>query len=252
MNVNFANDRMPLDKFVIILLLAIAANLDNLGVGVAYGLRRRYIPSLSNFVIAVISAGLTLFAMLIGKWLERVLPVRVANGVGALIIIGVGIWVCWESVILPSYLWTYKFLQQVKRKKKYKRKGKQGMTLRPSHQSLVQEHFQSKVHLTNFEKNNNIISDKATCLADPYPVQLRETLLLGISLSLNAIAGGVGASLSGYDATLTATAIGIFSYITIALGQNLSRKYFSKLLGTLSQQVAGLILIAIGIYELFF
>ena len=118
--------------------------------------------------------------------------------------------------------------------------------------SLEQAHFQSNVQLTSFENNNNIISDKATCLADPYPVQLRETLLLGISLSLNAIAGGVGASLSGYDATLTATSIGIFSYITIALGQNLSRKYFSKLLGTLSQQVAGLMLVAIGIYELFF
>jgi putative Mn2+ efflux pump MntP len=243
---------MPLDKFAIILLLAIAANLDNLGVGIAYGLRRRYIPALSNFAIALISAGLTLSAMLFGKWLERVLPVRVANDVGALIIIGVGIWVCWESVILPTYQWTGKFLQQAKQNKKYKHKVRPDRTLQLGQRSSIEDLVKRKVHSTNFENNNNIVSQRVTCLTAAYPVQLKETLLLGISLSLNAIAGGVGASLSGYDATLTSTAIGIFSYITIALGQNLSRKYFSKLLGKLSQQIAGLLLIAIGIYEIFF
>lgn len=243
---------MILDKLAIILLLAIAANLDNLGVGVAYGLRRRYIPAISNLAIAVISGGLTLLAMLLGKWLERILPVRVANDVGAFIIIGVGIWVCWESVILPSCLWIGKFLRQAKQNNKYKRKAMRGIVLRPSQQDLVPENSQRAAHLTNCDNNHHMVAESAACVVTPYPVQLRETMLLGISLSLNAIAGGVGASLSGYDATLTSTAIGVFSYITIAIGQNLSRNYFSKLLGKLSQQVAGLILIAIGIYELFF
>lgn len=46
---------MFLEKFTIIILLAIAANLDNLGVGIAYGLRGRYISIVSNLTIALIS-----------------------------------------------------------------------------------------------------------------------------------------------------------------------------------------------------
>ncbi|MEE3715665.1 manganese efflux pump [Tumidithrix elongata RA019] len=223
---------MIIDKFLLILLLAIAANLDNLGVGIAYGLRQRYFPVLSNLVIALISAGLTLLSMILGQWLERILPIQVANTLGALIIIGVGIWVCWEPLLLPSYLRLRNFLR-----------GK------ISRQTKVQ----SRHHQNVANQPTGVNQNTATYnyLIAWYPVQRNETILLSISLSLNAIAGGIGASLSGYNALLTSGAIGIFSYVTIAIGQKLSRKYFSSLLGTLSQQIAGLVLIAIGIYELF-
>ena len=39
----------------LLVLIGISANLDNLGVGIAYGVRRINIPPLSNLIIAVIA-----------------------------------------------------------------------------------------------------------------------------------------------------------------------------------------------------
>lgn len=197
---------MIFDKFQMLLLLAIAANLDNLGVGISYGLQRRYIPVFANLIIALISTVLTFFAMIFGQWLDRVLPVWAANDLGASIIIGVGLWVCWESLDRQ----------------------------RPM--------FKNETSTLNG-------SGSVCCVS---PIQLSETILLGISLSLNAIAGGLGASLSGYNPIATSFAIGLFSFITVALGQKLPRKIFRKSLGKLSQQISGLLLIVIGIYEIVF
>ncbi len=248
---------MFLEKFTVIVLLAIAANLDNLGVGIAYGLRGRYISLVSNLTIALISGILTLAAMLFGKWLETFLSARLANDMGAFLIIGVGVWVCWESIIFPICLVIYKSLQKAKRGNKYSLRSQLSPSLWFPLSYLIRKknQTQKKKGIGNFESSNfenNIAPKIETYLTGYYPVQFRETILLGISLSLNAIAGGLGASLSGYDATLTSIAIGLFSYITISLGQNLSRKYFNKLIGTLSQQISGLLLIGIGIYEMLF
>ncbi len=87
--------------------------------------------------------------------------------------------------------------------------------------------------------------------AVPQAVGVRETLVLGLSLALNAMAGGLGASLSGHNPVITSLAVGIFSYITIATGQAIAGTYLSKRLGALAPKVSGLLLVAIGIYELF-
>ncbi len=76
--------------------------------------------------------------------------------------------------------------------------------------------------------------------------------MLGFSLALNAVASGFGASLSRYNTIPTAFAIGSFSYLTIELGQSVSKSYFSPTLGRFAQKGVGLMLIVIGLYELFF
>lgn len=61
------------------------------------------------------------------------------------------------------------------------------------------------------------------------------------------MAGDFGASLAGHNALITSLEIGIASYLTIDSGQRLSKTYFSKSLRPLSQKVAGLLLILIGV-----
>ncbi|PZO44544.1 MAG: hypothetical protein DCF19_02010 [Pseudanabaena frigida] len=53
------------------------------------------------------------------KWLEKVLSARLANDVGVFLIIGVGIWVCWESIISPIFLVICKSFQKSKKENKY-------------------------------------------------------------------------------------------------------------------------------------
>ncbi len=74
-------------------LIAGAANLDNGGVGVAYGLRKIRIPIGPNLLIAAIAAGGALVFGLIGERAATLLPLWADNWIGAFVIIGVGVWV---------------------------------------------------------------------------------------------------------------------------------------------------------------
>ena len=80
---------------ILALLIGVAGNLDNLGVGVAYGVRKIGIPFGSNLFIAVVAAlGTVLFAYA-GLGIGQVLAPFVANAIGAGVIIAVGVWVLW-------------------------------------------------------------------------------------------------------------------------------------------------------------
>ncbi len=218
-------------KGMMLVALAIAANLDNLGVGIAYGIGRDRISNFSNLVIALMSGGLTFIAMMFGQWLQHILPGQVANDLGACVIIGVGIWVFWESA--ANQVWSFITRSLVKLLKfifpRLARKE------RKNERSSSVEEVSSRTHNTQSLRF----------------ISFNQTLILGFSLALNAMAGGFGASLSNHHPVLTSVAIGVFSYLTIDLGQRLAKSYLSKSLGSLSQKVAGLLLILIGVYELF-
>lgn len=226
-------------KLIPLLILSIAANLDNLGAGIAFGLIKKRIPASANVLIALISAILTYLAMVFGKLLELILPPQMINELGAAIIIGVGFWIFFAA--------DFRFI-----KKQIHNWLAQYFPSR-SPQSFPQE--------TLLNLNKTINHPKPALLTQterksPYQkakpfLGLSRTLIIGLSLSLNAMAGGLGATLSGYNPLLTSIAIGIFSYLTIAAGQKLSGTYFSRWLGLLAPRIAGILLVLLGIYELF-
>ena len=84
---------MPTVHLLSILAFAISSNFDNVGVGIAYGIRGTCIPFASNLIIALNSGTGTLLSMLVGTSLYRVLKPEVATVVGGLTMIGIGIWV---------------------------------------------------------------------------------------------------------------------------------------------------------------
>jgi putative sporulation protein YtaF len=84
-----------LHVLVLATLIGIAGNLDNLGVGVAYGVRRIGIPFRSNLFIAVVAAVGTVLTAYAGMGISRVLQPAFANVIGAGVIIAVGVWVLW-------------------------------------------------------------------------------------------------------------------------------------------------------------
>ena len=226
-----------LHKIIALLALSIAANLDNLGVGIAYGMKKNRISATANFLIAVISAGLTYLAMVFGKFLEVLLPSESINILGAIIIISVGFWVYFEDQIKLIAIQIRHWLG-----------------------SYLSFHFAkvpSEVAKINYKKNRDKILPRMPSFFNSRHRQkgqyldIKETSILGFSLSLNAMAGGFGAALSGYNPVSTSLAIGLFSYLTIAVGDQVSNTYF-KWLGVLAPKVAAVVLIIIGVYELFF
>lgn len=206
--------------FAILLLIALAANLDNLGVGMAYGLIHRKISPLANFVIALMAVGLTYTSMVIGASLSTVIHTSMTNALGATIIAVLGVRLIWEVPL--QRIW---------------HQASRGVSLK---------------RLLPLRATPLPCRELAAALNLPISrIRFKETLTLGISLSLNAMAGGVGASLSGYNPLLLSLATGIFSYGMIEVGQCLADSYLSTRFGTLAQPIAGIVLIGIGVYEFF-
>lgn len=78
--------------WITIILIGIAANLDNLGIGLAYGVKQTKISIISNFTIAIISMALTYIAVIAGSTIIEYISPHKANIFGSLLLVGVGVW----------------------------------------------------------------------------------------------------------------------------------------------------------------
>lgn len=72
-----------------LVFLSIAANLDNLSIGMAYGIRNVRIPLISNFAISVVSGLFTLITCILGNYLNGIIPNHLSNIFGGCICRGI-------------------------------------------------------------------------------------------------------------------------------------------------------------------
>lgn len=79
-------------RYLSALLFAVAANMDNVAIGAAYGMKNRTIRFQNNLLIAVMTGCGTLFALTAGSLLRSVLPPNTAEYLGCGILILMGIW----------------------------------------------------------------------------------------------------------------------------------------------------------------
>lgn len=77
-------------SFLSILLFVIAASLDILVVSLAYGLKDIKINFSSTLVIASISALGTFISMILGKFLVDLIPVKLGDIIGGLVLLLLG------------------------------------------------------------------------------------------------------------------------------------------------------------------
>jgi putative Mn2+ efflux pump MntP len=76
-----------LDRIGSTLLFALAANTDNLTVGIAYGLKRRPIHWRQNLLIAVVTTLITLVALAAGRTVRDALPPRLPDLLGGMLLV---------------------------------------------------------------------------------------------------------------------------------------------------------------------
>jgi putative Mn2+ efflux pump MntP len=179
------------------LLIALAANIDNLGVGIAYGSRRMDISIRANLIIAFLSFLATLFAANIGSLLNKTIPLKYAGVLGAIILICIGLWIIMGAA------------------------------------ELIREPEKADRDCSNHLDDG-------------------EAILLGMALSANAVAGGFDAGLVALPFLVVSLFVGLFSFMTIAFGCSIGRVYLAKRLGNAATNVSGLLMLAIGLYQLGF
>ncbi|MDR3601797.1 MAG: sporulation membrane protein YtaF [Desulfosporosinus sp.] len=202
------------------LFLGLAANLDNLGVGISYGVQKIRIPYLSNFLIALLSGIITAVSVWAGHFLSQY--IAVAGEIGALMIVAIGVWVALHKTSINSSL--------------------------PAALPVMKTYsvpIKALSCVIQITKNPSAADLDANGF-----ISTKEAMALGLSLSFNCIATGVGAGLTGLAPLPAAISVFIFSMVTISAGYLIGWKTTSNRFEYLSQVISGALLILIGIYEL--
>ncbi len=179
------------------MLYSFSANLDNIAIGLSYGIKNAKIPFNKNIVIAIFTCIITLISMFIGNYLSYFIPSNIANilGSGTLILIGIS--------------------------------------------SIIKEVIESK-------KEKKVFEDKT-----PNTIDFKDIITIITVLSLNNIATGVAASISGVNIFAATLFTFIFSIIFISFGNFIGIKSINnKFIEKYSNIISAFLIILVGILEL--
>lgn len=211
--------------WLLIFGFAVSSSLDNLGVGISYGIRGIRINYLSNLIIAVICFILSMTGIISGQWLAKVLPGVLPVLIGALLLFIVG-----TRIILLAV----------------PRKQQEASQYREENKEAV-----SGGALGEILKNPETVDkDKSGSIG------YVEAAVLGVALAANAITNGIGAGLMGLSPLAISLTAAIGSYFTVWLGVFLGQKMSairigSFTVGQFSTVLSGFIIILIACNSFF-
>lgn len=74
-----------------IIVISISLSIDALGIGIAYGLKNVRITAIAKMIIGIVSGGIMWLSLIVGGYVNKVLPPNVTKivGVGILVLMGV-------------------------------------------------------------------------------------------------------------------------------------------------------------------
>jgi putative sporulation protein YtaF len=205
-------------ELVPILLIAISSNADNLVVGVAYGIRNIRVPLSSNLLIAALTGIASFASMLLGQQISLYMRPQLANLVGGGLIAALGAWVLVQS---------------------------------------ARSRGRDRDNAATWSKNASALRRLLSVMRDPVKadcdssghIDLKEVCLLAVALSLNNIGNGIGAGMVGLNPVLTTLAVVLVSVVLLWAGVTAGR-YGQGMLGGFARIVSGVLLVAVGVYEI--
>jgi putative sporulation protein YtaF len=206
--------------WLVILAFALSSSIDNLGVGISYGIQGVRIGLRANLIIAVICFLFSEFGILFGKWISSVLPGIFPILIGSFLLIVIGI-----RIILLA----------VPRKARSKK-----------------ETAEDKQKVSTILKN-----PEHADMDQSGEIGLKEACILGVALSANAITNGLSAGLFGLSPLAISLTAAIGSFLMVLAGVTLGRKAAnirigSFTLGQFGTIISGIILLLIACESIFF
>ena len=81
-------------------------------------------------------------------------------------------------------------------------------------------------------------------------IDAKESIALGLALTINNVGLGIGASFAGLNITITALFTFVLSLLAIVVGFSLGSYYLSELFGKRATIISGLLIIALGLFEI--
>ncbi|GAA3401553.1 MntP/YtaF family protein [Paenibacillus hodogayensis] len=251
--------------FLSLAVLALAVSLDGFGVGVMYGLRKIRIPLLSIAIISCCSGLVIFVSMQIGAFIANFLSPSVASAIGAVILIGIGLWAIVQ-------MWRQRAdggrtAGTVEAEPTAKaRTGRVAEAHTGDGTSDVrQDHPESAAEIAagsvirpvlriEMKRLGLVIEILRTpALADVDRsgyISPSEAVLLGVALSLDAFGAGIGAAFIGFAPLVTAGVIALASGLFISLGLRFGFAFADARWLQRLAVLPGCMLIAMGVMKL--
>ena len=210
-------------SWLIILAFAASSSVDNLGVGISYGIREIRVGLGANVLISFICFLMSIAGISFGIWLSKVIPGVFPLIIGAFFLIIIGI-----RIILLG----------IPRKKGILSVSTEG------------DHYQTP-NMKGILRN-----PEAADVDNSGEIGLGEAALLGVALSANALTNGLGAGLLGFSPLAISLTAAIGSFISVWAGVKLGYKLAavrigSFTLGEFGTIISGIIILIIAITTFF-
>lgn len=207
-------------SWFIIAALTFSSSIDNLGVGLSYGIRNIRISLLSNLLIAAICFLFSMSGIYFGLWISEILPGILPLLLGAFILVVIGIRIMLLAVPRNK--------DTLSGQSESKSEGIKGI-------------FQNPASI-DFDNSKSI--------------GFWEAIVLGIALSANALTNGVGAGLLGFSPLVISILAAAGSFVTVWAGVTFGRKLTHVRIGkfTIGQfgtLISGFLLLLIAVSVFF-
>ncbi|GIN91069.1 hypothetical protein J6TS1_08750 [Siminovitchia terrae] len=201
--------------WMMIIALTISSSIDNLGVGISYGIRGIRISHLSNLLISVICFLFSVVGVYFGLILAKILPGVLPIVIGSFLLVVIGL-----RIILLA----------VPRKNQASVEG-------------------AEMEVAVSDVKGKIKNPMA--LATSGRIGFVESILLGIGLSANALTNGIGAGLLGLNPIIICIAASVGSFVTVwggvALGAKVANVRIGKFtVGQFGTLISGALLLIIA------
>lgn len=209
-------------------LLALALSLDSLTVGLLYGVRGIKLPWGAMAVVSGASGLLLAVAMSGGRVLSEILPAGVAQRLGALLLVGVGLWITYQT---------------------WRSHGRPAATPEPSPGPGGPRKVW-RLRLGSVGIVIEILREPgAADLDHSGHISLSEACFLGIALALDSVAAGLGAAMAGFSPVGLPLAAAGGSLGLMLLGSRAARLLPFKLDGPWAM-LHGVVLVLLGLYRM--
>lgn len=213
-------------SWLIIVAFAASSSIDNLGIGISYGVRKIGIGIGANLLIAVICYLMSLAGITFGLWMARFLPGAFPVVIGTLLLFIIGI----RIILLAAP------------RKKVTVTDTEGFAGYKQPHQLNIKHLLKNPELADADNSGEI--------------GWGEAVILGIALSANALTNGLGAGLLGFSPHAISLTAAIGSLISIWGGVKLGIKLAEVRIGRYSLGqfgtiISGIIIIVIAFTAFF-
>lgn len=199
--------------FLSALLYSLSSNLDNLVIGIAYGVKKIKIGLISNLIIATATSIGTLISMSVGKFISGFLPTSLTNMLGAVIIMLLGLYFLIQSIL-----------------------------------KLIPKSYSNSLALKNVDEIMDYAeksdSDNSGTL------NIKEAFVVSLGLMLNNLGTGLAASITGVNVSITVICTFILSIALLMLGKSIGHNILGSICGKYAPLISGVLLIILGIFEL--